>query len=324
MRRITILSLALLFALAADALAADDAALRVISGGATHAFTLVELRALPATEGLGATKNTAGKVSPAGRYRGVAVKDLLRAAGVADTTADVRVVAGDGYAVTFSSAQIARGGFTVYDAAGATLAEHGPVSAVLAWERDGRPLDPRAEGTLRLVIVAERAGEVTDGHLSVRDVARLEVLPARGEWTLHLEGGLTEAIDRATFESGAAPDCHGVTWKDERGRAWTGIPLWLLVGRVDDARRHESGAYDDSLAVAGYTVEVVAADGRRASFTSERLRRNDGILLAHLLEGVPLAAPHFPLRLVGAALAKEERLGAVDSVIVRVAKAAGK
>ena len=325
MRPLLLLSLVLLIAVAAStpALAAERAVLQVVGPGGTRAFTLAELRKLPATEGFAGTKSSSGKVSAARRYRGVALTALLEAAGAADSTADVRAVAVDGYAVTLSGAQIASGGFSVYDAKGAPLAGHGAVIVILAWEREGRPLGAREEGPLRLAIVSERPGEVTEGHLSVRHVTRLEVLPARGEWVLHLEGALSEAMDRATFESGAAPNCHGVTWKDERGRAWTGIPLWLLVGRVDDARAHDTGAYDDSLARAGYTVEVVSAGGTRASFASARLRRDDGVMLAHLLDGTPLAAPHFPLRLVGASLAKEEWLGAVDSVIVRVSRVAG-
>ena len=42
-------------------------------------------------------------------------------------------------------------------------------------------------------------------------------------------------MDKATFESGAAPGCHGTTWTDAQGHVWTGIPLWYLVGNVDDA-----------------------------------------------------------------------------------------
>ena len=60
------------------------------------------------------------------------------------------------------------------------------------------------------------------------------------------------------------------------------------------------------------------ADGKRGTFASARRLRDDGVVLAHLLDGAPLAALHFPLRLVGASLAKEEWLGAVDSVIMRV------
>ena len=72
------------------------------------------------------------------------------------------------------------------------------------------------------------------------------------EWTLMLKGKLTEEMDRATFESGSAEGCHGQEWTDAEGNMWTGIPLYLLVGRVDDDIAHEGPAYNRDLAEAGY------------------------------------------------------------------------
>ena len=99
----------------------------------------------------------------------------------------------------------------------------------------------------------------------------MAVRAASRPWSLALEGARSEAMDQATFESGAAPGCHGVTWKDAQGRAWSGIPLWLLVGWVDDARRHGTGAFADDLA-AGYDVDLVGAGGARVSFAGGAAR----------------------------------------------------
>jgi DMSO/TMAO reductase YedYZ molybdopterin-dependent catalytic subunit len=99
---------------------------------------------------------------------------------------------------------------------------------------------------------------------------------------------------------------------------WTGIPLWLLVGRVDDADSHDSAAYNDALALAGYTVDVVAADGTTATFDSRRIRRDDNIIVAYLVGGNPLPDKYFPLRLVGSDLTQKEMLGQIVTIVVHV------
>ena len=66
-------------------------------------------------------------------------------------------------------------------------------------------------------------------------------------WVLHLEGAISEEMSDVTFEEGARPNCHGSSWRDDHNRVWEGIPLWLLVGRVDDDRKHKIGAFDDEL-----------------------------------------------------------------------------
>jgi len=306
------------------AASAARSVLEIAGPGGSGSLSLSALRKLPATEGLAGFKSSTGKISLPDRYRGVALKDLLKTLAGFDLAHDVRVVAKDGYSITLSHEQVMTGAFTAYDpATGDSLGSHDALTAILAWERDGKPLDPVQDGALRIAVVSTRGNQVTDGHWAVKWVTRLELTPVRREWTLRLEGAFSETMDRATFESGASPKCHGVTWKDAEGRAWTGIPLWLLVGRVDDGRRHDQGAFNDSLATAGYTVDVVARDGYKATFESARLRRSDAILVASLLDGEPLPERFFPLRLVGAGLEKREIVGGVEKIVVHVAEAAG-
>jgi len=38
------------------------------------------------------------------------------------------------------------------------------------------------------------------------------------DWALRLEGARTEDMDRNTFESCSAPNCHGATWTDGDGQ----------------------------------------------------------------------------------------------------------
>jgi len=292
--------------------------LEIVGPTGTRVLSIADLRRLPATDGWAGVKSSTGKISLPERVRGVALKDLLATVkGFGDST-NVRVVAADGYAVTLTHDQVMRGGFTAYDpATGDSLGPGEPTVVVLSYERRGRPLDLLQGGALRLEIVAATSGQVADGHWSVKWVTRLELVGVKSEWTLSLVGARSEEMDRATFETGAAPNCHGAVWKDGQGREWAGIPLWLLVGRVDDAVPHGDGAFNDSLAAAGYVVDVIAGDGHRATFESSRVSRNGGIVVAHLFQGRPLPDGSFPLRLVGAALANEEMIGRIARVEIR-------
>ena len=53
------------------------------------------------------------------------------------------------------------------------------LTAILAYEADGKPLDPKQDGTLRLAIVSDELNQVTDGHWAVKWVNKLEVKKSR-------------------------------------------------------------------------------------------------------------------------------------------------
>jgi DMSO/TMAO reductase YedYZ molybdopterin-dependent catalytic subunit len=287
--------------------------------GTASSFTLDEIKALPVTEGQAGTKSSTGKINPPIAFKGVALKDLVSIPGSFDDTMGVNLVASDGYAITFSYDQVMNGSFIQYDpGTGDELKSPLPLTAILAYEMDGKHLDPQTDGYLRLVIVSDEPKQVTDGHWSVKWVTKLEVKSVSQSWDLHLEGAISETMDRATFESGASPNCHGITWTDNMAQEWVGIPLWLLVGRVDDEVKHEGPAFNDDLADMGYTVDVVASDGYSVSFESSRIKRNDNIIVAYLVNGNPLPEKYFPLRLVGSDLSKSEMVGMIAEIVVHV------
>ena len=312
-----VLLLLLTLAVARPGPVAAATALELAGPAGTRALTLAQIRKLPVTVGQAGVKSSTGKVTLPERYRGVALRDLAAAVGGFDASKNLSVSAKDGYSITFSHDQVMNGTFIAYDpGTGDTLAAHEPLVAILAYEHDGRPLDIAEDGPLRVMVVSATGGQVTDGHWSIKWVTKLAIQPASEAWSLGLEGARAEVMDRATFESGASPKCHGVTWKDTQGRAWVGIPLWLLVGRVDDGLKHGARAFNDSLAAAGYTVDVVAGDGATVTFDSARLERNDQLIVACLLDGVPLPGKSFPLRLVGPGLRDEERIGGIARIAV--------
>jgi DMSO/TMAO reductase YedYZ molybdopterin-dependent catalytic subunit len=129
------------------------------------------------------------------------------------------------------------------------------------------------------------------------------------------EGAITENMDQSTFESGAAIGCHGVKWIDDQNRVWEGIPLWYLVGRVDDpTETHKGDAFSDFLADAGYIVQLIAADGYTFELTSAEVKRNDALIIAYKRDGNPLPENQWPLRLVGGTLQKSQMIGQITTI----------
>lgn len=295
---------------------AQPVTLELVGGTETKILTLDELKKLPATEGQAGIKSSTGKITPPALFKGVLLADLLALMGAGDDMA-VQVEAKDGYAMTLSMDQIKSGNFIAYDpGTGEETKNAGALRALVAYEMDGKALDIEQDGALRLVIIGEKNNQVTDGHWSVKWVRKISVKPMVQEWTLHLEGALTEEMDRGTFESGANEKCHKALFTDSKAQEWQGIPLWLLVGRVDDDVKHDDGAYNDELADKGYTIEVVAADGYSVTFESARVKRNDNLIVAFLVNGNPLTDKDFPLKLVGSDVQKKEGVGAIAKIIV--------
>jgi DMSO/TMAO reductase YedYZ molybdopterin-dependent catalytic subunit len=290
----------------------DEPVLEIVGPAANLSLTMVELMELPTTEGYAGIKSSTGKITPPITFKGVALADLVELVGGMDETTGFNVVAEDGYSITFSYDQINNGSFIAYDpATGDELKNPVELTPILAYEMDGQPLDPKQEGTLRLAIVSDTLNQVTDGHWSVKWVNKLEAKSLGAEWVLKAHGALTEDIDRASIESCGAPQCHGASWTDDKAQEWVGVPLWLLVGAVDDEITHEGPAFNDELVEGNYSIEMIASDGYTVAFDAARVARNQDIILAYKVNDNPLVDKYFPLRLVGSDLAKNEMAGGV-------------
>jgi DMSO/TMAO reductase YedYZ molybdopterin-dependent catalytic subunit len=293
---------------------APDAKLEVVSGEQSVTLNWEDIQALPAYEGMGGRISSVGHVTPPSKFKGVTLEDLCGLVGGITEENSVSVVAKDGYAMTFSYNQITTGDFPTYDpATGDESPFDGKLWVVVAYEEEGAPVPADSDGPLRLAILGSQK-LVTDGHWWIKWVAKIEIKQSLENWTLHLEGALSEDIDRGTFETGAAPGCHGTNWIDADGQTWTGIPLWLLVGRIDDDNVHEDGAFNEELAASGYEVKVTAADGYSVSFDSATIARNNDILVAYLLDDEPLPEKHWPLRLVGPGLEKSQWVSTITTI----------
>ena len=291
--------------------------------GETKTLTLEEIQKMPAFEGQGGMKSSTGKITLPANFKGVLLQDLVAQIGDFDETMGVQVEASDGYFITFSYDQIMNGSFITYDpGTGDENTAEGPLQVIIAYEREGEPIPEKTDGALRLVIVGPKDDQVTDGHWAVKWVSKITVKSLAEDWVLHLEGALVEDMDRATFESGASPNCHYATWTDEKAQEWAGIPLWLLVGRVDDEVKHEDGAYNEELALQGYPIDIVAGDGYTLTLDSARINRNDNIIVAFMVNGNALTDKNFPLRLVGSDLEKSEMVGGIASIVLHLPESA--
>jgi DMSO/TMAO reductase YedYZ molybdopterin-dependent catalytic subunit len=96
------------------------------------------------------------------------------------------------------------------------------------------------------------------------------------------------------------------------------VPLYYLVGSVDDEIEHEGPAFNRTLADVGYTIDVIAEDGYTVTFDASRVQYNKNIIVAYKVNGNQLPDEYFPLRLVGDDLQKSEMAGMIAELKVGV------
>jgi len=280
--------------------------------GTTIILDQSDISQLEPFEYMGGYKTSAGYLRGIGNYTGIPLVTLCNLVGGINNDSSLRVTANDGYSMVYSYDQIMGRGFVTFDpATGDEVNQSQPLTSILAYYKDGLNLSLTEDGSLRLALLGSE-GLLTEGHWWIKYVVRLDIRPSVSEWSLMLRGALVENMTRATFDSGVNEFCHGLNWTDSSDNTWTGMPLWLLVGRVDDGNVHETTssvrAFNDTLALQGYTVKVTNSQGYSREFNSSRVMRSGNIILASGLNGAPLPEPYWPLRLVGSALSSDEML----------------
>ncbi|HNV38694.1 MAG TPA: hypothetical protein PKJ46_06005, partial [Methanoculleus sp.] len=139
-------------------------------------------------------------------------------------------------------------------------------------------------------------------------------------WTVTLKGASVETVDQEYFEDGIACG-HAATYTDDDGNEWAGMPLWYLIGFVDDDKKHGSGAFNEALAAKGYSIKVTSSDGYSINFDSASAAKNDGIIVANTLNGDPLPEvigdknkPCWPLQMIGPAVSSGQKVGSVATI----------
>jgi hypothetical protein len=152
---------------------AAEPILEVIGNGQTVSFTLAELQAMPATEGMAGMVSSTGAISKPVPHKGVSLKDLVDQVGGMDETQGLYMEAEDGYGITFSYDQVMSGDFITYDPSnGREIEVEGPLIPIVAYEREGEVMDPVRDGQLRMVAVSAQGDNLIDGHWTVKWVAK--------------------------------------------------------------------------------------------------------------------------------------------------------
>ena len=291
----------------------DTVALTVVKGDASEEFTFSELKDMEPAEGWGGFMTSIGTINGPMRYKGVAIKDLLDTVGGLNDDEAIRISGVDGYSMTLSNLQANGEGLIAFDGISGEEVTPPQLTLIAAYEENGQPIAENI-GPLRLGILSNES-TVTEGHWWIKWFSRIEVVPDILPWALSLEGGITFDMDNGTFESCTTEGCHAAEWQNTSGNTFKGVPLWRLVGYVDDELMHEKGlAFNDELAAAGYEVEIIAEDGYTKTLTSEEIKLNQDIIVAYLIDGEPLDSDHWPLRLVGDDVAKEFMVSQIAAI----------
>jgi PKD repeat protein len=206
---------------------------------------------------------------------------------------EVKVIGSDGWSAVFDSANIARSG-----------------NYLVVNTLNDEPLPMQTDaGKLSWPLFLKGASVL--GGQQVGGIARIELnnlpQPPSG-WTLSMLGEVGDVITQEEFEEGLACPIagHSIDWTDTDGNVWSGMPLWLVLGAVDDIENSDSYTFNDDVAAAGYTVKVTASDGFSKTFDSAVITRNDNYIVANEMNGQPLEASVFPLRLVGAGVTRTD------------------
>jgi len=260
---------------------------------------------LPSFESEGGLETSAGSLQDNANYTGVKLSTLLALVGGMNSSCALNVTASDGYNMVLTYDQVQGWNFTTYSpVTGAEVSNTQPFTLALAYYENGANLTSDI-GPLRLVILGSQ-DMLTDGHLWVYEISTLQIVPSVVDWTLVLDGPNPYNMTREYFEAGLS--WHNATWVDSNNNAWFGIPLWYLVGFMEGPNGTNRMEFNDTLANEGYTVNVINGQGTTQSFNSTYVANNDNIIVAEALNGAPLPAPYWPLRICGPGLTGSEML----------------
>jgi DMSO/TMAO reductase YedYZ molybdopterin-dependent catalytic subunit len=310
------------------ALAVETPALTVVGSTGTVELSLEQVQALTAYEGYAGMKNSAGTITAPHPIKGVGISDLAALVGGIGDTDSVTVLASDGYGMTYTHAQAVGGAWTAYDpVTKAIVTPTQPFTMVVAYGEDNGqgllpiPPAPAGEGPLRIFVAQPEAAQVVDGHLLVKWVNRIEIGQAKPDWKVRMYGLWTRnhtrqtyTLDRSSFLSCVAPGCHGSSYTDAKGRVWTGVPLFLCIGKVDGGKGHGGyGAYNEALALRGYRIRLYNASGRYVTIGSRLIMNRSRIILANKFNGKELTSA-YPLRLVGPKLRSSQWIGGINKI----------
>jgi hypothetical protein len=295
---------------------ANTSALTIVNGTQTKTMTMADIQALTPVTGSTGLITSSGTIDGPYNLQGAALSDVLKTVGGITANDAVKISAKDGYSMILSYQQVMNGTeFPIYNATtGKEEPAAGNVVVFIAYEQDGQAINDNI-GPLRMCVMAP--GQITDGQWWVKWVQTITVVPLQQAWTLNDVGTITENIAKSDFESGTAPNCHGVTWTDTQGHVWSGEALWLLAAYVTPIDPSNTmGQLNTALWNQGFKVDVISSNGTTVEYNSADINNNNNIIVANQEDGQPLTGARWPLALVGSGVDSQHQIGAITGIKV--------
>jgi hypothetical protein len=323
-----------------------DAVVLTLTGkdGTVKTYTLADLKARTTADqgfyqGYAGFLNSANVLTPPHPIKGVKLSSLLADVGY-DNATDVTVTAIDGYSKLLAPQVVLGQGVVTYSDvkpyAEVPLPAGVSLTSVIAYAYkdagqtidDGNPwinelAPPMGDGPLRLWFALDTQttpGYVVDGDWIVKWVERIRVTgTVVQQWTVNVKGPKkTYKLTRKDFESCTAASCHKQATVKLNGHKYQGLPLYLLVGKVDDNKSMNNwGDFNAGLAKKGYWIDVRNSK-RKISVNSKLIAgRTTKVILAWRLDGKELSGANAPLWLVGPKLKSTQRINAIKNVSLR-------
>ncbi len=269
---------------------------------------------------------------------GTAISDLCDIVGGMQAGDELRMTSTDGYVVELMYENI----YTPKEKQG---------TAILAWQTKKEGFAPEYTGAPALFFLSDDhvfgnqdMKECTDpgywryywcagteypsvAGLAVRNVEKLEIYPRpEADWDLNLSGYLNSPITNKEFEQGVSCGArageHVMTYTDSDGHVWSGMPLYRVVGWVDDDCQHDENLVDNkayNMTLAGmnaYTVILENADGDTVTFTSREIMKRTDFILANQVDGHTHSpdGSTWPLALRGEAVTPDKEIAGITQI----------
>ena len=145
-----------------------------VNGSTQTVYTLDQIRKLPATTGNGFAVSTVGIKYGPYTCKGVLLTDLLDSAGGLTGKDQVWISAPDGYLWVFDHEQVQGRGFVTFNEDLKEIPSPA-LKILMMYEQDGKPLSYDDGGPLRVAIISDEKGVVTEGSAWVKWVNSIEI-----------------------------------------------------------------------------------------------------------------------------------------------------
>lgn len=275
-------------------------------------FTLKDSENLKSMERNVSYQNRMGDYVGSGNYKAILIKDILTASSsstIMKPGDTLKIFAKDGYSQEFCFYNVYppdswfqfQGDFGIaftFDGETNPDWSDGPMSVFLPEDNEYSLDDCNATSAPgQGYFISQSAGA-----RYIRNVAKIEIISNNiADWELQLSGKITETFTKTDFE--IYEQYYISKYENSTGSEWTGVPLWRIIGRIDDIGpiRGED-AFNETLSTNGYDVKIVAGDDYSVSIPSSLIAKNDKIILSNNQDGKDLPNEKQPLWLLGEGL----------------------